>query len=177
MTKTFFELNLYSCCMVLVVIFPAFHRSCDSFSYFYAYTETLSLLMVLTPAAAICTVLLLLFFFYCCCRKRTKRYVTKLYLLMFCLDRGPIFLYLLFISEKFLIMTQPCTLEAQGYLRTKCRFTTAQKWLIFTPMEAISLFTKTPHLCLSIPSRYFVIWVLTIYKEISEIQNTLVALN
>lgn len=144
--------------MVLVVSFPAFHRSCDSFSYFYPYTETLSLLMVLTPAAAICAVLLLLFLLYCYCRKRTKKYVTKLYLLMFFFDRGPNFLYLLFISEKFVIVTQPCALEAQGLLRTKCRFTsTAQKWLIYTPMEAMSLFTKTPHLCLSIPSRYFTI--------------------
>lgn len=100
---------------------------------------------------------------------------------MFCSCISAKFFYLLFISEKFLIMTQPCTLEEREFLRTKCRFTsTARKWLISTPMEATSLFTRTPHLCLSIPSRYFIMAmaiVMAIYKEISKNQNIPVAFN
>lgn len=130
--------------------------------------------MVLIPAAAVCSVLLLLLVFSCCCcyRKRAKKYMVKFSFLMFCLGINLKFFYLLFISEKFLIMTQSCTLEEQEFLQTKCRFTsTAQKWLIFTPMEATSLFTRTPHLCLSIPSRYFIISVMAIYKETSKNPN------
>lgn len=129
--------------------------------------------MVLVPAAAICLVLLLLLVFCSCCyRKRAKKYMVKLSLLMFCLGINLKFLYLLFISEKFLIMTQPCTLEEREFLQTKCHFTsTAQMWLISTLMEATSLFTRTPHLCLSIPSRYFIIWMMAIYKETSKNQN------
>lgn len=65
---------------------PAFSRSCNSFCFFYPYTETQTLLMVLTPAAAICLVLLLLVVFFCCYqRKKTKRFVTTLSFWMMCL--------------------------------------------------------------------------------------------
>lgn len=69
--------------------FPSFSLVTVS-AFVYPYTDTLPLLMVLTPAAAICSVLLLLFVFFCCCQKTAKKYVTTLSLFMDCLDLHPI---------------------------------------------------------------------------------------
>lgn len=84
MTEHLYELSikhLSSYCIVLEFTVSQLFAGLVRVSAFIfnPYTETQTLLMVLTPAAAICLVLLLLVvFFCCCCRKRAKKYVTKL---------------------------------------------------------------------------------------------------